>query len=213
MLLSHDGKRPRVHESAYIAPNATICGDVTIGAGSRVMFGACLIAEGEPIVIGDDCIVMEQAVIRSTDQHPLTVGKRCLIGPQAHLVGCTLDDCVFIATGAAVLHGARLRFNVEVRVNAVVHIRTELMDHAVVPIGWVAVGTPATILPPDQHDAIWAVQKGLDFPQYVYGVTRAPDGQTNMPEIARRRSEALGRHSTDQVLPYDDARSRPEQGT
>jgi carbonic anhydrase/acetyltransferase-like protein (isoleucine patch superfamily) len=201
MLLSHDGKHPRVHESAYIAPNATICGDVTIGARCRIMFGACLIAEGEPIVIGDECVVMEHAVIRSTDQHRMLVGNHCLIGPQAHLVGCTLDDCVFIATGATVLHGARLRFNVEVRVNAVVHIRTELADHTVVPIGWIAVGTPATVLPPDQHDAIWAVQKELDFPRYVYGVTRAPQGQTNMREITARRSESLARHASDQVLP------------
>lgn len=185
---------------------------VTIGARCRIMFGACVIAEGEPIAIGDDCVVMEHAVIRSTDQHQMTVGKHCLIGPQAHLVGCTLDDCVFIATGATVLHGARLRFNVEVRVNAVVHIRTELVAHAVVPIGWIAVGTPATILPPDQHDAIWAVQKGLDFPRYVYGVTRAPEGHTNMPEITTRRSEALGRHSSDEALPYDGARSGPERG-
>lgn len=212
MLLSHDGKRPEIHESAYIAPNATICGDVTVGAGCRIMFGACLIAEGEPIVIGDECVVMEHAVIRSTDQHRMTIGNHCLIGPQAHLVGCTLDDCVFIATGATVLHGARLRFNVEVRVNAVVHIRTELVDHAVVPIGWIAVGTPATILPPDRHDAIWAVQKELDFPRYVYGVTRAAEGHTNMPEITGLRSKALGRHSSDQVLPYDDSRSSSEHG-
>jgi carbonic anhydrase/acetyltransferase-like protein (isoleucine patch superfamily) len=92
MMLSHDGKRPTIHESAYVAPNATVCSDVTIGARSRVMFGACLVAEGEPIVVGDECIVMEQAVIRSTDEHRTTIGRSCLVGPHAHLVGCTLDD-------------------------------------------------------------------------------------------------------------------------
>jgi len=44
-----------------------------------------------------------------------------------------------------------------------------------VPIGWVAVGDPAHILPPDQHDAIWAIQKPLDFPATAYGLSRSPD--------------------------------------
>jgi len=200
MILAHDGKRPVIHESAYIAPNATVCGDVRVGAGCRIMFGACLISEGEPLVVGDDCIVMEHAVIRSTDQHPMSIGTHCLIGPHAHLVGCTLGDCVFIATGATVLHGAQLGFNVEVRINGVVHLRTTLADHAMVPIGWVAVGAPAVILPPDQHDAIWAVQKPLDFPRFVYGVARAGEGQSNLPEITRRRSESLGRHRGDEPI-------------
>ena len=44
MLLEHQGKRPHIHETAYIAPTATVCGDVTIGAESRVLFGAVLVA-------------------------------------------------------------------------------------------------------------------------------------------------------------------------
>jgi carbonic anhydrase/acetyltransferase-like protein (isoleucine patch superfamily) len=200
MILSHDGKHPRIDHSAYIAPNATICGDVTIGPGCRIMFGACVVAEGAPIVLGDNCIVMEHAVMRSTDEHPLAVGRHCLIGPHAHLVGCTLEDSVFIATGASVFHGAHLRFNVEVRVNALVHLRTDLAAHTVVPIGWIAVGTPPILRPPDEHDAIWEVQRRLDFPRFVYGVQRAADGETNMPEITRRRSAALGRHRDDEIV-------------
>jgi carbonic anhydrase/acetyltransferase-like protein (isoleucine patch superfamily) len=52
MLLEHQGKRPNVHDTAYIVPNATLCGAVTVGAGSRVMFGAVLTAEGGPVEIG-----------------------------------------------------------------------------------------------------------------------------------------------------------------
>ncbi len=106
---------------------------------------------------------MENAVIRSTDKHPTEIGSHCLIGPHAHLVGCTLEDCVFVATGASVFHGARLGYGSEVRINGVVHLRTKLPAHATVPIGWVAVGNPPQILPPDQHEAIWALQKPLNF--------------------------------------------------
>ncbi len=200
MILTHAGKVPRIHSSAYVAPNATICGDVTIGAGCCILFGACVVAEEQPIEIGKNVIVMENAVIRSTNQHPTRIGASCLIGPHAHLVGCTLEDCVFIATGVSVFHGSKLGYASEVRVNGVVHLRTELPAHTIVPIGWVAVGNPAQILPPDQHDAIWAVQKPLNFPKFVYGVERPPEGESNMPEITLRRSEALMGHKDDVVL-------------
>jgi carbonic anhydrase/acetyltransferase-like protein (isoleucine patch superfamily) len=198
MILIHDGKRPKIDPTAYVAPNATVCGAVEIGEGSRIMFGACVIAEGEPIRIGRNSIVMENAVLRSTDKHATRVGDHCLIWPQSHLAGCTIEDCVFLATGVTVLHGARLGFNAEVRINGVVHVRTELAAHSVVPIAWVAVGSPARILPPDRHEEIWSIQKPLNFPSFVYGVERAPDGETNMPTITARRSAALGSHRLDE---------------
>jgi carbonic anhydrase/acetyltransferase-like protein (isoleucine patch superfamily) len=135
MILSHDDKQPVIDPDSYVAPNATVCGDVTLGAGCRIMFGACVVSEGKPITLGKNCIVMENAVLRSTDDHPLQVGSYCLIGPHAHIVGCTIEDDVFLATGACVLHGARLRSKTEVRINAVVHLRTELSEGTVVPIG------------------------------------------------------------------------------
>ena len=52
MLLEHRGKTPQIHSSAYIAPTATICGDVSIGENSRIHFGAIIVAEGGPVEIG-----------------------------------------------------------------------------------------------------------------------------------------------------------------
>ena len=166
------------------------------------MFGACVIAEGKPVTIGENCIVMENAVLRSTDKHELMIGSGCLIGPHAHVVGCTVEDEVFIATGASVFHGARLGVKAEVRVHAVVHLRTELPAEAVVPIGWVAVGKPAVLLPAEKHEEIWAVQKPLDFPGFVYGVSRESGEDTiaAMKKITQKRSEELGRHRDDQVI-------------
>jgi carbonic anhydrase/acetyltransferase-like protein (isoleucine patch superfamily) len=200
MILTHEGKTPELHIDAYVAPNATVCGDVRLGPGVRVMFGACVVAEGQPLVVGANTIIMENAVVRSTGEHATRIGASCLIGPHAHLVGCTLADAVFVATGAAVFHGATLGFGAEVRVHGVVHLRTSLPAHATVPIGWVAVGTPAEILPPEQHEAIWALQRPLDFPGFVYGVARPPEGESAMPEITRRRSAALARHAEDREV-------------
>ncbi len=200
MLLEHRGKRPRIHETAYVAPTATLSGDVSVGPESRVLFGAVLTAEGGPLIVGSHCIIMEGAVLRATRQHPLRLGDHVLVGPRAYLSGCAVDDCVFIATGTSVFNGARIGARATVRINGVVHIKTVLPPDAVVPIGWVAVGDPAQILPPGDHDRIWALQEPLNFPQTVFGLERVPPGQTNMPEITRRYARALGRHLKDHVL-------------
>lgn len=197
MLIEHLGKVPAVHPSAYIAPNAVLCGDVRIGPQCRVMFGAQLIAEGGRISLGEQTIVLENAVIRSTEDHSVQIGEHCLVGPHAHLVGCTLEDAVFIATGASVFHAARVGRGAEVRINAVVHLKTELAAGAVVPIGWVAVGRPAQVLAPSEHDRIWALQEPLDFPATAYGVPRSEANMEKLTAVAARR---LACHREDRLL-------------
>ena len=197
MIISHQGKTPTIASSAYVAPNAAICGDVTIGEHCRIMHGAQIIAEGGAIEIGNECIIMENAVLRSNARHSLSIGDNCLIGPNAHLVGCQLEDRVFIATGAAIFHGANVGRGSEVRVNGIVHLKTSLQPGTIVPIGWVAVGDPATILAPDQHENIWAIQKPLNFPLTVYGVDR---NEVDMVKITRKVIEALGSHVSDKIV-------------
>lgn len=199
MLIEHAGKKPRIDPGAWIAPDATICGDVMIGEGSRVMHGARIIGEaGGSIRIGQFCIVMENAVVRGSVKHPCSIGDYCLIGPNAHVTNCVLEDDVFIATGAAIFHGSHLGRGSEVQVHGTVHLRTRLAPRSTVPIGWVAVGDPARILPPNRHDEIWAVQEPLNFPEFVYGFDRnTPD---LMRQVTQRLSERLGSHTNDQVV-------------
>ncbi len=196
MLIAHATIAPRIDPTAWLAPDATIVGDVTIGADCRVLWGARLIGEGGGrIIIGRNAIVMENAVVRATPRHSCTIGDFCLIGPGAHVVGARIGDQVFIATGAAIFHGAELGNGAEVRVHATVHLRTRLAPGAVVPIGWVAVGDPAELHPPSEHEAIWATQRPLDFPGFVYGFDRAtPD---LMRQVTERLASILGRHRDD----------------
>ena len=200
MLIEHQGQRPRIHESAYVAPTATICGDVTIGEESRVLFGAVITADGGPVAIGRQCVVMENAVIRGTRKHPVRIGDHVLVGPRAYLSGCAVEDDVFLATGASVFNGAQIGARAEVRINGTVHLKTILPPEALVPIGWIAVGDPVQILPPAEHERIWAIQQPLNFPREVWGVERSPTGETIMPEIMRRYTRALGRHGDDTII-------------
>jgi len=200
MLIEHEGHRPRIHPSARIAPTAVICGAVTVGAETSVGFGAVLTAESGPIDLGASCVVMENAVIRGTRRHPVAIGDHVLIGPQAMLTGCRVGESAFLATGCAIFNGAEVGPRAEVRIHGTVHLSTRLPADAVVPIGWVAVGDPAEILPPDRHDEIWKLQEPLDFPKTVFGVDRPAPGATNMPEITRRYLGLLRRHRGDRVI-------------
>jgi len=199
MIIAHAGVAPRIDPTAWVAPDATICGDVEIAAGARILHGARIVGEaGGSIRIGRNVIVMENAVVRGGPRHPCQIGDHCLIGPHAHVTGAKLQSQVFVATSAAIFHGAEVGEGAEIRVRATVHLRTRLEPGAMVPIGWVAVGDPARILSPDRHEEIWAVQKPLDFPQWVYGLDR--DTSDLMVEITTRLSDVLGAHAKDRGL-------------
>src|SRR5262245_25499869 len=86
MLLTHKKEKPKISVSSRIAPNAVICGDVTIGSNCSIGFGCVLVAESGPIFIGDNCIVMDTAVLRGVRDASLTIGNNVLIGPRARAV-------------------------------------------------------------------------------------------------------------------------------
>ena len=79
MILEHRGRRPRLGRDVYIAPTATICGDVEIGDGTAILFGAVLTADGGTLRVGGDCVVMENAVVRATSHHPVEIGTNVLV--------------------------------------------------------------------------------------------------------------------------------------
>ena len=85
MLIEHRGEHPQIDGAAYIAPNVVISGAVTIAANTCILFGAVITADGGPVEIGEECVIMENAIIRGTRQYPAKLGHRVLVGPHAHL--------------------------------------------------------------------------------------------------------------------------------
>lgn len=73
--MEHEDRRPRIAASAYVAPNAVVSGDVTIGEGSRVLFGAVVAADGGGVDIGDRCVIMEHSLIRGRAGHRTQIGR------------------------------------------------------------------------------------------------------------------------------------------
>ena len=195
-----------VDPTAYVAPTAVLCGDVHVGAESRVLFGAVLTAEDGRIDVGAGCVIMENALVRGRASSPVVVGDDVLIGPFVHVNGAVVGDGCFLATGCSLFPNSRLGSGVEIRINAVVHVNTMLPAAAMVPIGWIAVGDPAHILPPDRHQEIWAIQEALDFPGTVYGLPADASAHERM----QRQTQWFAAHKHDRDTASDNtSRHRP----
>ena len=198
MLYEHLGARPRIDDSAVIAPTAVISGDVRIGPGCQVLHGAVITAEGSSITLGEHVIVMENALIRATAANAVHIGDHTLVGTLASIAGAAVGDEVFLASGARVFNGSIVGRRCEIRVNAIVTRRAVLPEGTVVPIGWVAAGDPVELFSPDQAEAIADAQPELDFPGHVFGVDR--DTPDLMVQLTERYATSLARHADDQAV-------------
>ena len=205
--IRHLGMTPCVHPEAYVAPTAVLSGQVSVGAGSCVLHGAVLAAEGGPVQIGAGCVIMENAVLRGTARHPLLVGDRVLVGPHARLTGAAVADEVFIAVGAMVLNGAHLGRAASVAAGAVVHLGAIVAPHARIPVGWVAVGDPARSYPPGEAEPIRAgvAEASPAFLHYVLGADDAGGRRDQLQAALARYTAAMTRHHRqDQIIPASD---------
>jgi carbonic anhydrase/acetyltransferase-like protein (isoleucine patch superfamily) len=203
VTIRHRGCVPSIHPDAYVAPTAVLSGQVSIGAGSCIMHGAVLAAEGGPVQVGAGCVIMENAVLRGTVPHPLLIGDQVLAGPHTQLTGATLADEVFIAAGAMVGNGAHLGRAASAGLGAVVHLGAIVAPHARIPAGWVAVGDPARAYPPSQAEAIRTAlaETGWSFLPLVFGIDDA-DGRRDQlrTAFARYTAAMASHHRQDEIL-------------
>jgi carbonic anhydrase/acetyltransferase-like protein (isoleucine patch superfamily) len=130
---------PRIHPDAFIHPDATIIGNVEIGAFSTVWPGAVLRGDSGLITIGEESSIQDGTVIHCIPTQPTSVGDRCVVGHIVHLEGCTIQSDSLVGNGSVVLHFAVVESNSLVGSNAVVP------NNMVVPSNSMALGVPAKI--------------------------------------------------------------------
>lgn len=109
-----------IHETAFIAPNATVLGDVRIGAHASVWFGAVIRAELARVEIGERSNVQDGAIMHVDDGFPATLGKNVTVGHRAVIHGATVEDDCIIGIGAILLNGAYIGANSIVAAGALV---------------------------------------------------------------------------------------------
>ncbi|MGL4312854.1 MAG: gamma carbonic anhydrase family protein [Sphingomonas sp.] len=171
-LYELDAMRPRLDpDRVWIAPSADLIGDVRLGNGASVWFGACIRADNTPIIVGEDSNIQEGAMLHSDPGAPLSIGARCTIGHHAVLHGCTIEDEVLIGMGAIILNRA------VIGAGSIVGAAALVTEGKVFPPGSLIVGSPAKVV--RTLDADSAVMLRASATHYV------AKGRANMTGLKR----------------------------
>ena len=145
---------PTIDPTAYVHPDAVVIGAVTIGAEASVWPTAVLRGDGAPITVGARSSIQDGTVVHCTDELATTIGSDCVVGHNAHLEGCIVEDGCLIGSGSVLLHRVLVRTGALVAAGAVLTPGTE------VPSGATALGVPARIRP-DSVDVV-GIRRGVD---------------------------------------------------
>src|SRR5262249_23205653 len=125
-LWSFEGKSPRVHPSAFIAPTAVLVGDVTVEENASVWYNAVIRADFGPIVVGRGANVQDCAVVHVTPIHGVEIGAGATVGHTCVIHGATLGEEALVGNGATVLDGARVGARAMIAAGALVTPGTEI---------------------------------------------------------------------------------------
>jgi len=134
------GTPPRVHETAYVAPGATVIGDVTLAEESSVWFSAVLRGDINRIVIGPRSNIQDGAVVHLADDFGAYVGELVTVGHKAILHACTVGDEALIGMGAIVLDGA------EIGARSIIGAGAVVTGGKKIPPGSLVLGAPGKIV-------------------------------------------------------------------
>jgi len=132
------GKSPRLGHNCWLAENATVLGDVVLGADCSVWYNAVLRGDVEAIRVGDRTNIQDGAIVHcTTGRTPTIIGNDVTVGHNAIVHGCTIYDNVLVGMGSIVLDGA------EVHPGSIVAAGAVVLENTVIPSGCIYAGMPA----------------------------------------------------------------------
>jgi carbonic anhydrase/acetyltransferase-like protein (isoleucine patch superfamily) len=146
-----DNLTPQMADSAWVADNAQVIGDVVLGEGASVWFGTTVRGDTARIVIGADSNIQDGSVLHADEGLPLTIGAQVTVGHQVMLHGCTVGEGSLIGIGAIVLNGATIGKHCLVGAGALV------TEGKTFPDGSLIIGSPARVaraLTPEQIEGL-----------------------------------------------------------
>src|SRR5688572_22683265 len=141
-LFSFEGKSPQVHATAFIAPTATLVGDVTIEEGASVWYGAVIRADYSPVVVRAGANVQDGAVIHGPPNNATEIGPGATIAHLCVVHGATVGEEALIANGTTVLDGAKIGARSLIAAHSLVATGAEI------PEGVLAAGSPCEVKRP-----------------------------------------------------------------
>ena len=140
MFYDLENKKVQNFGDNWIAPNATIIGDVTLEKNTSIWFNATLRGDVENILIGEGSNVQDGSVLHTDPGYPLKVGKNVTIGHMVMLHGCTVGDNSLIGIGAVILNNAKIGKNCSIGAKALI------TENKVIPDNSLVVGAPGKII-------------------------------------------------------------------
>jgi carbonic anhydrase/acetyltransferase-like protein (isoleucine patch superfamily) len=139
LIITLAGHTPQISDSAFVAPNATLVGQVTLGENTSIFYGAVLRADVDSITIGQGSNLQDNVTVHCDEGFPTSVGSGVSVGHGAVLHGCTVEDDCLIGMSATVLNGAIIGTGSLVAAGAVV------LEGTIVPPGSLVAGVPAKV--------------------------------------------------------------------
>ncbi len=124
----------------WIAPNATVLGNVIVHAGASIWFNVVIRGDNDPITIGANTNIQDGSILHTDDGVPLTIGEGVTVGHKAMLHGCTIGDNSLIGIGAVVLNGAKIGKNCLIGANALI------TEGKVIPDNSLVMGQPGKVV-------------------------------------------------------------------
>ena len=140
MFYDLEDKKPKNSGENWVAPNATIIGDVTLEKNSSVWFNAVIRGDNENIHVGEGSNVQDGSVLHTDPGCPLRIGKDVTIGHIVMLNGCTIGDNSLIGIGAVILNNAKIGKNCIIGAKALITENKEIPDNSLV------VGAPGRVV-------------------------------------------------------------------
>ena len=140
MFYDLENKKVKNSNDNWVAPNATIIGDVTLEKNTSIWFNATLRGDIENIYIGEGSNVQDGSVLHTDPGFPLKVGKNVTIGHLVMLHGCTIGDNSLIGIGAVILNNAKIGKNCIIGAKSLIAENKEISDNSLV------VGSPGRVI-------------------------------------------------------------------
>jgi carbonic anhydrase/acetyltransferase-like protein (isoleucine patch superfamily) len=185
MILPFAGRSPRIAASVFVAPTATIIGDVTIGEQSSIWFGAVLRGDSGRIEIGARTSVQDNAVVHTSEHKPTVIGDDVTVGHGAVLEGCTVERGALVGMNAVVLH------DVVIGEESLIGAGSVVTDGTKIPPRSVAAGAPCQVRKPLQGVAAQWIARAV--PAYVRLSRRYLQEQVAEPGAPARAAPPEGR--------------------
>jgi len=153
MIKELKGKKPEINKEAFVAETASVMGNVKLGEGSSIWYGAVARGDIAPITIGKFTNIQDNATIHIENSNPTVIGDYTVVGHNAIVHGCTIGNNCLIGMGSIILNGAKIGDNCIIAAGSLV------TERSVIPPNSMVMGSPGKVTREVSDEEIEKIKK------------------------------------------------------